>query len=399
MYNTKKRLSSSQQLRHSKDRETPLVIYLSLLIFQKTRCRELIDIMHNHGIGISYARVLEISAGCGQSVVNKYFEEGVVYPVNGRENIFTCGMIDNIDVDYQSKMTKDSFHGTAISIAQFPTTENAGTLKASLGMEFGQENVDPLPDFYTVVPAVALKNKEPRVPFQNRNIIPVYDVRNAKMKENEWLSHVKRVLDEGMSDTDFISWAAFFSSRCPQLTNPKSTVSLLPLFHEVAHYPSMILHGMHIVRAVTEYLNPGQTPFMTADQPLYAIMKQLQWEHPNDVGEDKFLTYMGGLHIEMVTHKMLGQWLDGSGWSTVLSESGVTTSGRADNAVKGGHVTRARYFHQVTAASLYILQQDAYKLFSQELSAQKIDAVSFEEWCEKKCLSSLNLITGMKLCS
>ena len=37
-------------------------------------------------------------------------------------------------------------------------------------------------------------------------------------------------------------------------------------------------------------LNPGQTPVIGADQPLYSILKQLQWQFPeNELGEDSFL--------------------------------------------------------------------------------------------------------------
>ena len=76
---------------------------------------------------------------------------------------------------------------------------------------------------------------------------------------------------------------------------------------------------MHAVRAVIEYLNAGQTHSITGDQPLYTlIVKQLQWEFADDVGEDKYLVMMDGLHLEMVTEKMLEHWLDGSGWSTVF---------------------------------------------------------------------------------
>ena len=125
----------------------------------------------------------------------------------------------------------------------------------------------------------------------------------------------------------------------------------------------MILHAMHVVRNVVEYLNPEQTPFITADQSLYAILKQCQWQWPNNVAEDKYFVLMGGLHIEMNLMKLLGHWLDGSGWSKALVEAGITTSGKADDAVKGGHVTRLRYFHEVTAASLGVLQRRAYDLY------------------------------------
>ena len=118
---------------------------------------------------------------------------------------------------------------------------------------------------------------------------------------------------------------------------------------------------LHVVRNAINHLNPGQIPFITGGQPLYAIMKQCQWEWPDDVGEDKYVVLMGGLHLEMAVIKILGQWLDGSDWAHALAESGVTTPGRAHEAVKGGNVTRARYFHEVTVAALCVLQQQAYK--------------------------------------
>ena len=55
--------------RHSKDRETPFAVYIGLTVFAKTRKRQLIDVLHENGISISYDRVLEISAQLGDEVV------------------------------------------------------------------------------------------------------------------------------------------------------------------------------------------------------------------------------------------------------------------------------------------------------------------------------------------
>ena len=62
---------------------------------------------------------------------------------------------------------------------------------------------------------------------------------------------------------------------------------------------------------------------------------------------------LGDLHIEMAAFKVLGNWLDGSGWTSVAT-------GVADSFIKASHLTRTRRAHQITAASLYILQQRAY---------------------------------------
>lgn len=57
----KRNKNSNENLRHSRDREPPFAIYVGLLLYAKTRKRQLIDALFQHGICISYDRVLEIS--------------------------------------------------------------------------------------------------------------------------------------------------------------------------------------------------------------------------------------------------------------------------------------------------------------------------------------------------
>ncbi|KAI9520651.1 hypothetical protein NQZ68_015570 [Dissostichus eleginoides] len=64
--------------RHSKDHKTPFPVYMGISVYAKTRKRKLIELLHGHGISISYDRVLEISAQLGEATVRKYVEDGVV---------------------------------------------------------------------------------------------------------------------------------------------------------------------------------------------------------------------------------------------------------------------------------------------------------------------------------
>lgn len=75
--------------RHSKDRETPFPIYIGLSMYSKTRKRQLVEMLHDNGICISYDRVLEISAKLGDAVVTQYVEDGVVCPPILRKGLFT----------------------------------------------------------------------------------------------------------------------------------------------------------------------------------------------------------------------------------------------------------------------------------------------------------------------
>ena len=38
---------------------------------------------------------------------------------------------------------------------------------------------------------------------------------------------------------------------------------------------------------------------------------------------------LGGLHIEMAAFKALGNWIDESGWTSVIVDAGVTSIGVA----------------------------------------------------------------------
>lgn len=63
--------------RHSKDRETPFLVYMGASVYTKTRKRKLVVVLHDYGISISYDRVLEISAELGDATVSKYTADGV----------------------------------------------------------------------------------------------------------------------------------------------------------------------------------------------------------------------------------------------------------------------------------------------------------------------------------
>ena len=118
-------------------------------------------------------------------------------------------------------------------------------------------------------------------------------------------------------------------------------------FTSLSRQSSLAIHdktcnATHYVQG-TEFLNPGQTGVLGADQPLYAIAKQLQWTFPESLGEYKLVVLLGALHIEDKVHQMTGKLLRDSGWTTVLSQAQVLTSGRAQSALNEHHIKRTCY--------------------------------------------------------
>jgi hypothetical protein len=63
---------------------------VGLLLYAKTRKRQLIDALFQHVICISYDRVLEISTQLGESVLSQFMEDGVVCPAILQKGLFTA---------------------------------------------------------------------------------------------------------------------------------------------------------------------------------------------------------------------------------------------------------------------------------------------------------------------
>ena len=169
--------------------------------------------------------------------------------------------------------------------------------------------------------------------------------------------------------------------------------AILPLFKDYANSAAMIKHCMTVVHSAVQKLNTSQVPVIAMDQPLFALAKQIQWQWPNSYGEDQFVIMMGGLHIEMAALRMLGHWLDGSGWINLLVQSGVTTAGVAESFIHASHVKRTRYAHTVTAAALYECMLNSYTAYCENLDNDTSDTVvipkSFDEWRSESSESSI----------
>ena len=87
-------------------------------------------------------------------------------------------------------------------------------------------------------------------------------------------------------------------------------------------------------------LNPQQPPAFTADQQVYAIVKQVQWLLPDEYSD--VVVMMGPLHIEMTFLDAIGDWLEGSGWVTIFKRRRMTTVGCIDSFLSGLKIKRSR---------------------------------------------------------
>ena len=86
------------------------------------------------------------------------------------------------------------------------------------------------------------------------------------------------------------------------------------------------------------------------------------------------------MHVEMTAFRLLGNWLDSSGWTTAIINSGVAAGGTTDSLLAVSHLGKTKYAHKVTAAALFVLMDRAYQ---EHVSSTPVDEVKeISTWCE-----------------
>ena len=303
-------------------------------------------------------------------LIKQYVEDDDVCPPVLRKGLFTTAAVDNIDHNPTATTASTSFHGKSISMFQHASKDNPGEERVALEITYGKtRKVPELPEHYTnIAPAYFKKNPIPVSVDEVSLPDPILFQRNIRVEYD-------------VDDESNITWSAHHASQKRTSECETSTTSLLPLLRDQAHSIATVKHAMKKVREVMTFLNPGQTPVLTADQPLSAMAKQIQWYWPEDYGGDKFVIMLGGLHIGMTALKSIGSMLEDSGWTSAHVEADVASSGTADSFLFATNVTKTRQAHQVTACSFFQLLKKVYSSYLAEHSDDDEEASSFEEWC------------------
>ena len=186
--------------------------------------------------------------------------------------------------------------------------------------------------------------------------------------ETNWCEHVANVIENSDDSNDFpkdvaVSWAAYNSRNVDLNQNnvPETISAMLPLFREDSKSVAMMRHTVDVVRRCVETVNPGQIPVIEANQPLFKLLKEVQWTWLETHGENSVVILLGGLHIKMTLLKAMGALLDGSGWVSALISANVATSGTADSFLKVSHVKKTLRAYQITACALFSLRKEAFQ--------------------------------------
>ena len=292
-FNSKKKDQKevSTSFRHSKEREPPLPIYVSMMIHRETRSKKIINLIHSLGLSISYWRLLEIEKHIASSVCEHFAETNIVIPTNSLENTFVVAGIDNINFDGSSNTGQNSFHGTSISLHQQRTESSVERPKLSLT---SQQYKIQLPDSYANVPPLNNVNSKPPVPLKTITT-PFYNLDEQLRREQRWVQQSQLLMLKDLQPGDMMSWSGYNSKLAEVPPMKPSVTGMLPIFEEKASSYPMMAHGLKVICEAVQKLNPGQIPVITADQPLFALLKILQWQNP-------LYSEESGYHIRRITY-------------------------------------------------------------------------------------------------
>ena len=95
---------------------------------------------------------------------------------------------------------------------------------------------------------------------------------------------------------------------------------------------------------------------------------------------------LGGLHIQMRAWKVVGNWLEYSGWIEALIQGNIFTAGVADSLIKVSHVARTKQAHQIIASALALLLHKAFEIYKKKFP-QVYESI--ETWIDRRKRESL----------
>ena len=358
----KKKLKPSSSKRHDQTKETPFPLYTAVKIYSQSRSKTLINWLYScAGLSVSYNRLLDLTTDLSNQMLRRYDDNGVFIPSNLRKNIFTIIAKDNIDHNARSTTATKHYHGTSFSVFQFPSIDRPGDLiideNDSVMAKSKSKKIPHLPSSYTEIRRFLSPTKVLSIEGAPVLVSPDFDDSIHQLGMNEEYDWLENAHDPTLSF--WIPWAKFHASKNRATVRSLDISAILPLIDEPVHTLDMQYHCMNIISNTINILNPGQIAVDVADQPIFALTKELMMRYPDMFGPDKYFCMFGALHVEKSLLTVVGQLIKGSGIDEIMNSCGMSIVG-ADALVTVNHIKRARYYLQVVACTIYTKLKSAY---------------------------------------
>ena len=192
------------------------------------------------------------------------------------------------------------------------------------------------------------QRKSPEMSIQ-RNSTPGSEAANltANQKDIAWL-----VLRSVKSDNQTIPGWAGFVSQTGEKPDRLTLIDYYPvIYHPITEY-STVKECLHFAERATHEV--GQK-FVYSTFDLGVCMKAfpLIWNNPQRF--DNHIVLIGTFHLSMGYMNMIGKKMDGSGFTDILLEANMISSGSLQGVLSGKNYNRAVRCHKVLLESLHRL--------------------------------------------
>ena len=232
-------------VRHRYSEITALPVYTGLLLHSCTRKKSIIDKVSAFGLSISYNRVDEIQSAITDQVCREYQTKGLVRPIGLADSVFTTAAIDN--VDHNVIFTGQASHCFNILIHRKQTIKSCLTCQVKHWVDRGTLNSPLITQKITPVGAV-----KSHCPIKTINSEVTKRRAHPVQMCNKWLKFVDDVNCGSHKETvtRTSDWGAYHQECSEQIPSVPTGQAL---------YDGCA----------------GHVPVITADQPVYALLKQI----------------------------------------------------------------------------------------------------------------------------
>ena len=125
-YNIKNKGLSSYK-RHSPYTQPPFLLYDTVKLYSSSRSKTLVNWLYFcAGISLPYKSLLDLTEDIANRMISKYNRDGAFLPLTLRKGALTITAKDNINQNPKSTTATRHYHGTSLSIFQFPIEQNSG---------------------------------------------------------------------------------------------------------------------------------------------------------------------------------------------------------------------------------------------------------------------------------
>ena len=172
-----------------------------------------------------YYRILEITKCISETIINQFEKFKSFIPGSSRKGIFTVIAKDNIDLNSSSSTATSHYHGTSMSILQFPTKDTPGIeYKYSFDMKekVSTLKIVKLPERYSTVKTFISNVSEYSAPLCTI-CIPDFNFEKLRVAVNEEIEWLR----SGVQNSH--AWSSYHASKHRQSPREKDISTILPL--------------------------------------------------------------------------------------------------------------------------------------------------------------------------